>query len=157
MPTAINWYDAAVRSIEATHEETRQCAPDVVGQLSALILKQIPKALASSLVSALPENICYNEREELSSCLNQASRSMRSDDAGIGYSDLVRQVIQSVCDSGRPMLDPSAAHRITDTFLWSFAAELPPQTKEDLLGALPDELRHRMNLLTSTADEARVA
>ena len=162
-PRSVDWLGATSRSLRSVIPAAAESADLVTERLSALLLETLPPKLGRSLIRLLPG---------LPQMPNSSSRFIlkiyaesEADDS-IGFSDFVEGTHHALGLSD--LLDtPEYAEsedcyndlctKVTETFLWLVANDLPPELKSKMREHLPPDLLSRMNLYSGGADESRVA
>lgn len=152
----INWLEDTSRSLSASFPALGQSdSVYMTHRMSRLILDRLPSDVAYALLSLLPEADEFSDREDLYLAADRAP------DLSIGYSAFVESAAHSIHQATDEMLsivpEQEFLEKVTDYFLWAFAQELPPELKQQILQHLPVDLRNRMNLYSSHADDSKVA
>lgn len=153
---SINWLDSTRRAISAEFPEVCECSYYVTERLSALLLERLPPDLGHEIIELLPDLVQENARS-LQVCAQTTS------ERSIGYMDFVLRTMHVLGCTNLAYAEKEESEievfsrRLTDSFLWAVAQEMPPEMKSRIQDFLPAELKSRMNLYSAVSDEAKVA
>lgn len=155
----IDWLKITSRSLEAQISSCEGCANYLAERLAALWLQRLPREMRLRVLNLLPEEILH-EAENL-----RASVAQIQSDRSIGFTDLVEDAERALgCASSLqwPKQEEEIEVRmsllseeVASTFLSSFFQAIPPDLREELIGALPYDLR--FHLKDSLLERLKVA
>ncbi len=160
MKRTINWLDHATRTLHSNHRQAAGCADYISQRLANLLLERLPSPTALELIEILPDSA-----REMVDSLRAAADS--PSEASIGYQDFLNRTAFAIGCSGcisspadsqnfEPELN-ELAKKVTDTFLWACARELPNELKFRMAEGLPLELKSRMDLFEDPGERTQVA
>ena len=151
---SLNWLEDTSRSLAASFPSLG--SPNsvyIAHRLSMLLLCRLPPDVSRALLQLLPDALGTPDTPARLSELYLAADLQP--DVTISYSAFIEQASHSI--QSPVAVEENFIERIVDYFLWAFAHALPPELKSQILEHLPVDLRNRMNLRSSQADDAKVA